>query len=267
MKNYAILLPVVFLWSTMAVAQNAPALCSDRPGNATPTCVAQPGAIQIETSLIDWTRNEDGSVETNSYLFGDSLIKFGIAGDTELRVGFMPYQYDRSESAGRVSSAEGLGDISLSARHRLIEGSALGGLSFAVQPFLSLPVGSAEVSAGTWSAGFVAPVDIPGPNNWSFNLSPMVAALADSDGDGRHFLYSGTVAAGRSLSRNLSATLELFAERDRDPAGHTTTVTADGMLAMQAGPDTQFDVATYVGLSDDAPAIELIMGFTRRFRP
>lgn len=77
---------------------------------------------------------------------------------------------------------------------------------------------------------------------------------------------SATAAAGYSLTPNLAATIELFAERDRDPADRLTTITADFMLGYQAGPDTQFDIATYVGLPDDAPGIELIVGFTRRLR-
>lgn len=188
--KYVCLLPVVLGWSGMAAAQDVPSLCSDRPGNATPTCVAAPGTIQIETSFVDWTGDEDMGVGTQSYLFGDSLVKFGIAGDTELRLGFTPYQYDRVSAAGRVATAEGIGDISLSARHRLVDGSAGsgGGVSFAVQPFIALPVGSDEVSAGTWSIGLTTPIDIPGPGGVSFNLSPVIAAQADSDGNGRHLL-------------------------------------------------------------------------------
>ena len=47
---------LTLLIGAAAQAQNAP-LCSDRPGKATPSCVIAPGAIQIETSAVDWTRD------------------------------------------------------------------------------------------------------------------------------------------------------------------------------------------------------------------
>ncbi|MDT0577108.1 transporter [Croceicoccus sp. F390] len=245
-------------------AQDAPPLCSDRPGDATPTCVLEAGAVQLETSIIDWSRSK-GDGTTNSYLLGDSLLKLGIGGDTEVRASFTPYQHSRTTRERFIATSEGFGDVGLSARHRFVDGGS-SGISFAGQAFVVLPTGSDEVSAGTWSAGIVAPVEFALGNGFNFNLTPLVAAQADSDGDGRHLLYSGTVAVGHALGSNVSMTGELFAQRDRDPAGHAKVVTANALLAWQPTPDLQFDLSTYVGLNSDAPDIEVLVGFTRRFR-
>ena len=211
------------------------------------------------------TRDAQGGARSDAILFGDTLLKYGVGHETEVRIGFTPYVRDRVRTVpGSVVVADGFGDIRVSARHRLINGGT-DGASLAVIPFATLPVGSREVSAGTWSAGAIVPVDIPVPGGWALNFTPTVAASADSDGDGRHLLYSGVIAATHSLGGNFGGTVELFAARDRDPAGHNTQVTADFLLAYAAGGNTQFDVSTYVGLNRQTPDIELLGGFTRRF--
>ena len=260
----ALLTLAALVGSTAASAQDAP-LCSDRPGKATPSCVVAPGTVQIETSAIDWTHDRTDSVRSDTLLFGDTLVKYGIGAQTEVRVSFTPYVRARTRvPGGAVAVAEGFGDVGLSFRHRLADG---GGdrPSVSVQPFVTLPVGSRAVSAGTVSGGVTLPIDIPLPGGWSLNATPTVAAAADADGDGRHLAYSGVAAVSHGIGPNLGGTVELFVQRDRDPSGHSTQATADFLLTWQPIANWQFDVSTYVGLNRNTPDVELLGGFTRRF--
>lgn len=248
-----------------AMAQDAPPLCSDRPGKATPTCVVAAGTLQLETSLTDWSHSSYNGSRDDTLLFGDSLVKYGIGSGTELRVSFTPYIHDRVRDGSAVSVADGFGDIGLSFRSQILPGNA-DGLALSIEPYVIVPAGSHQVSAGTWSAGVVVPVSLPLPGGWSLAASPSVAASADSDRHGRHLFYSGVVAVGHGLGSNVSGTVELYAAHDRDPSGHTTPVTADFLLAWQPSTNLQFDVSSYVGLNRDAADVELLGGFTRRFR-
>lgn len=265
----SLLSPTILLFASVpATAQVPPRalpLCADRPGKATPACVVAPGVVQVETSVLDWARDDTGGVRTDVLLFADTLVKFGIGGDTEARVSFTPYIRSRRRGPdGSVSVADGFGDVGLSLRHRFLDGGDAD-VSIAAQPFVSLPVGGDAVSAGAVTGGVTLPIDIPLPNGWILNFTPTVAAAADADGDGRHPLYSGVVAVGVPLGPTVGATAELFVQRDRDPLGRTTQTTADLLLAWQPAPDWQLDVSTYVGLSRDAPGLQLLGGFTRRF--
>ncbi len=247
-----------------AVAEDAP-FCSDRPGKATPSCVVAPGTVQIETSAIDWTHDNVGGTRTDTFLFADTLVKYGIGGNTEARVNVSPYVRSRTRGpGGAVSVVDGFGDIALSLRHRFVDGGE-SGISVAALPFVILPLGSDAVSSGIVSGGLTVPVDIPLPGGWALNTTPTVAAAADADGDGRHLAYSGVVAVTHALTGNLGATVELFGQRDRDPLGHSTQATADFLLAWQPIRNWQFDVSTYVGLTRNTPDVELLGGFTRRF--
>ena len=72
---------VVLLATSPAAAQVPPQalpLCADRPGKATPACVVAPGVVQVETSVVDWARDDTGGVRTDVLLFADTLVKFGI---------------------------------------------------------------------------------------------------------------------------------------------------------------------------------------------
>ena len=253
------------LATAAARAQDAPALCADRPGKATPSCVAARGTIQIETSALDWTRDDSAGTRSDTFLFADSLVKLGIGGDTEARVAVTPHIRQRTRDASGVTIADGFGDIGLSLRHRLIDGGDRR-VSFAVQPFVTLPVGDKAVSAGTWSAGIVTPLDIPTGTPLALNLTPTWAAVADEDGDGRHFQASIVAAATHPISGTLSGTFELFAQTDDDPAGSSTQATADFLLAWAPADDWQFDLSSYVGLTRATPDLSLLIGFTRAFR-
>lgn len=240
-------------------------LCSDRPGKASPTCVVGSRTFQVETSAVDWTRDAAAGTRNDSFLIADTLLRYGIGPQTEVRVAFTPYVRSRTRSAdGGVSIADGFGDVGLSLKHRFIDGGS-NGVSVAALPFVSLPVGSDAVSAGTVSGGLIIPVDIPLNGGWSLNATPTVAAAADADGNGRHLSYSGVVAVSHALTSSIGATGELFVQRDRDPTGHTTQATADFLLAWQPIANWQFDASAYVGLNRDTPDVELLGGFTRRF--
>ena len=261
-------LPAALLFapaSASAQDASAPSLCSDRPGKASPTCVVAPGTFQVETSIADWTRdNSDGS-QDDTVLIADSLLRYGIADGLELRVAVTPYIHDRTRGGGVIDRDDGFGEVGLSARYLAVDGGE-DGLSLAVQPSVTLPVGSHDVSQGTWSADLSVPVSLPLSDGWSLGATPAIYASADADGDGRHFAYSGVGSISKDVGGGVTLTGELWALRDQDPSGHVTQATLDLMGAWQSDSDTQFDLGSYIGLNANTPDIQILGGFTRRFR-
>ena len=258
-----LLVATLLLGASTASAQDAP-ICSERPGKAVPSCVLDATTVQVETSAIDWTHDQSDGTRSDTLLFADTLLRYGVGADTEVRINVTPYIRSRTRTFNVVSIADGFGDVSLSVKHRAINGGDRG-VSVAVLPFVSLPVGSDAVSAGVVSGGLTVPVDIPLPGDWSLNTTPTIAAAADSDGHGRHLAYANVVDLSHPLTANLTATTEFFIQRDRDPFGHSTQATADVLFAWTPIRNWQFDASSYVGLNHDTPDIELLGGFTRRF--
>jgi len=76
----------VLLLSGSAQAGTLRELCPDRPGKATPACTLDPGHVEYETSIMDWTHDRAGGIREDSVLVADSLLRIGLNMDTEAQI-------------------------------------------------------------------------------------------------------------------------------------------------------------------------------------
>jgi hypothetical protein len=242
------------------------AYCPTRPGLGTTPCTIAPGHVSVETALTDWTLSQDSTQRSDTVLIGDSFVRVGLTDAIEAQVGWTPYGHVRARDklAGTVDSSSGVGDVTLGfkANLRHPDGS---GVSIAVQPFVTLPVGGATLGAGDWGAGVVVPVTFDLSDTVNFATTTELDAAVDSDGHGRHFAASETFGLGFKLSKALTASVEGQVLRDEDSAGKTTQDLASLSLAWAAKDNLQFDVGGVAGLNRNAPDVELYMGISRRF--
>lgn len=238
--------------------------CPDRPGLDTPACTIAPGRISVETSLADWTRDDQPGSREDTILFGDTLVRVGVSDTIEARIGFTSFGHDRMRDSTGVESVNGIGDVSLGMKANLHhpDGSDL---SVAVLPFVTLPVGRSSIGAGDWGAGFLVPVTYELSDTVSLDLTPEIDAAVDEDGNGRHLAYSSTAGLSVKVSKAFILTGEVQALRDNDPDRHATQALAALSLAWMAGDDLQFDLFGAAGLNDDTPDARLYAGISRRF--
>lgn len=251
----------------VALAQQASRdLCADRPGLGTPACTVEPGRIVFELGLADWTREHDGDKRTDTILAGDMLVRIGLAGHLEAQVGWTGYGDVRTREplTAMVERRDGIGDVTLALRRNLSnpDGS---GLSIAIMPFATLPVGNSAIGAGDWGAGLLLPIGFDLGSGLSLAFTPEVDAAVDSDGSGRHFAYGSVAGLGFDLSGSLSGTAELSATRDEDEPEHTTQMLASLSFAWQSGDDLQLDIGANLGLNHDSPDRQIHAGIVRRF--
>lgn len=263
--SYGPVAGILLLWSLPAHADERD-YCPARPGLGTPACTMSPGRVSVETGLIDWTREDDAGERTDTVLIGDTLVRLGVSDSVEAQLGWTPYGHvrTRDKSSGQIDRAGRIGDVMLGLKANLAhpDGS---GLSIAVQPFVTLPVGRSPVGAGDWGGGVVVPVTYDLSDSINLQATSEADAAVDGDGRGRHLAYSGILGLGISLAGALDLTLELEAVRDDDPAGHTTQALAAASLALMTDRDTQVDIGAVAGLNDAAPAAEIYVGLSRRF--
>lgn len=252
------------LAGTPALAQERD-YCPERPGLDTPACIVDRGHVSVETSLVDWTLDREGGAREDTLLAGDTLVRVGVTDGIEARVGWTPFAHVRDrDAAGRVRTADRIGDVSLGAKVSLAhpDGSAL---SVAVLPYVTLPVGRVPAGSGDWGAGALLPVTWEISDTVSLDATPELDAAVDADGHGRHFAGSMTVGVAFKLAEPLSFTPELQVLRDDDPGGRTTQALAAASLAWMATKSLQFDVFGAAGLNRDSPDAEIYAGIARRF--
>jgi len=238
--------------------------CPARPGLGTPACTMAPGQVSVETSLADWTLDKQGVDRTDTVLIGDTSVRIGLNDTIEAQVGWTPLGVVRERAGGAVNRATRTGDatLGLKANLRNPDGS---GLSIAVQPFVTLPIGRAPVGAGGWGVGLVVPVTYDLSKTVNLEITPEVDAAVDQGGRGRHLAYSGVVGVGIALDDKLTFTLEDQLVRDEDPSGSTTQDLASASLAWMPRKTLQLDIGAVAGLDRNAPDVELYAGIARRF--
>lgn len=240
-------------------------LCPDRPGLGTPACTVEPGSMLFEVGLADWTLDRTADGRTDSWTFGDALLRAGLTPSLEVQLGWtmLGHVRDRDRTTGDVTRTTRTGDVTLALRQNLAnpDGS---GFSAAIMPYATLPVGGEGVGAGDWGAGLIVPVSFE-LGSVSLGLTPHVDAAVDGDGDGRHLAYGSVVGLGFGVSDSVSMAAELSLTRDRDPGGRTTDALAGISAGWQPDADSQWDLGANVGLNRDSPDVELYFGFARRF--
>jgi len=238
--------------------------CPDRPGLGTPPCTIDRGRGDVEIGLADWTLEKGGGDRTDTWEFGDLLVRYGLTDHLEMQLGWTAFGTVRERSGGSVSRMSGIGDATLALRQNLIhpDGS---GFSAALMPYASLPTGGRAIGAGDWSAGLLVPLSYELPHGLTLDFTGRIEAAADADRHGRHLAYGGIVGLDAELSRDVTMTFELSAQRDEDPAGHSTPLIGAVSLAWMAKPDLQLDAGANAGLAGGAPDAELYVGIARRF--
>ncbi|TCQ09562.1 transporter [Sphingomonas faeni] len=257
------LLSFAALYATSASAQDRE-YCPERPGLDTPACTIAPGKISVETSIADWTRDDQPGSREDNILFGDTLVRVGVSDTIEARIGWTPFGHDRKRDSTGVDTVNGVGDVSLGMKANLLnpDGS---GVSVSVLPFVTLPVGRSSIGAGDWGAGFLVPLTYELSDTVSLDLTPEIDAAVDQDGNGRHLAYSSTAGLAFKVAKDFTLTGEVQALRDNDPDQHATQALAALSLAWMANDDLQFDILGAAGLNDDTPDTRVYAGISRRF--
>jgi len=247
---------------------NADRLCSERPGLTTSACITAAGHLQTETALADWTLDLRDGERDDTVLIGDTLVRYGVGGKTELRLGWTPFGIDRDRDPdGTVKRAHRVGDATFGMKTSIVERKGDNGLAVSVIATALLPVGRRPIGAGDWGVSFELPITYRTSSKISLQATPIVAAAVDDDGRGRHSLYGSAVEVEYALSETLKADVSAQVTRDDDPDPTVRGTPALGGVALswQPGRNTQFDLGTNVGLNKAAPDIEVSAGVSRRF--
>jgi hypothetical protein len=239
--------------ATSALAADEQPICADRPGKATPTCTVPLGVVQIETGLVDWTRDS----HTDELDFGASAVKVGLTDRLHIELDLPAYTTVRHGPSG-------FGDSALALKYRFTRGDAP--VQLAVRPFLKIPTAGHSLGNGKVEGGVAFLADSSfanSPAGW--DLAPEVDLVADADGSGYHFAMIGAASVSVPLSNHFTISGELWGAWDFDPSGTVRQYSADAAAALLLSPDLQLDAGINFGLNHAAPDLEIYSGIAVRF--
>jgi Putative MetA-pathway of phenol degradation len=266
MRKLVILLATIVAAPAFAQAtdagESAP-LCTDRPTKATAVCTVPAGAVQLETDLPSWTRNDDGGVRSDVILYANPTLKLGLGANTDVQVNWAPYVSVRTRSGGVVGRTEGVGDVYVRVKQRLTNADSK--LQIGIVPYVKAPTARSGIGNRKWEGGLVVPIQYSLPGGVTLTAAPEIDALADADGRGKHVQLIGALNIGKTLTSKLTAYAEVWTAQNYDPAGTVRQYLADVALAYLATPTLQFDVGGNFGLSRATPDAQIYFGVSTRF--
>ena len=240
--------------------------CPDRPGLGTPACTMSPGKASLEVGLADWTVQSDPDERSDTFTLGDVLLRYGIAEHAEVQVGWASLGFSRSRDrlTSEVEHYSGTGDVTLALRRNFAHPDGTG-LSLAVMPYVTLPLGREPIGDGDWSAGVLVPLTYELSDTWALATTSEIDAAVDENGKGRHLSLSEVIGASAKLSSKITASVEYAITLDRDPADRHVEHVSGLSLGWQPSDNLQLDLGANLGLNHHADDAEIYFGISRRY--
>jgi hypothetical protein len=237
-------------------------ICTDRPGKGNNACTVPKGAVQLETDLLNWMRMDAKGTRTDTILYTNPTLKFGLSDSADIQINIAPYEEVRTRTGAVSDRIGGVGDLFLRFKQRLTGASAK--TQVALFPFVKLPTARRAIGNGAVEAGLAVPVNIDLPADFSLGISPEADLLLDEDESDRHLSAMTAINIGKTIGK-VNVAAELWGQEDFDPAGTTEQVSADVMATWTPRPKLQFDVGANFGLNRDTPGVQLYAGVSTRF--
>lgn len=264
MRSRMFVVALLLLRATPSTGADPQPICADRPSKSTGECTVPKGSWQVETGLIDWTRDKSDGVTTDQASWGGSLVKYGISDNADIELGITPLETERVHGSGTDEHHSSFGDTLVRAKYRLTPADAP--VLVALDPFVKLPTANHQLGNGKVEGGLlVATSAALGKSGLTLSLDPELDWIADADGDGHHAATQQVINLGLAINDKLTLSAELWGRWDWDPAGTGKQASADGSIAYLVNNDLQLDAGANLGLNRQTPDVEVYSGISVRF--
>jgi hypothetical protein len=264
MRGRILIAATVLLVASSASAADEQPICPDRPSKSTGPCTVPQGKWQLETGLVDWSRDDSGGVTTDSVVWGNTGIKYGISGNADVELWLTPLETVSTHGGGLHELDSSFGDTLVRVKYEITPDSAP--VQVALDPFVKIPTANHRLGNGKVEVGLLVPLQIAvAKSPFTVSLGPELDWLADQEGDGHHAAMIQLVNLGWQANPKLTFTTEIWTQWDWDPAGTGKQVSWDGSIAYLVNKDLQLDAGANFGLNSQTPDVELYTGISVRF--
>ncbi len=241
-------------------------LSTDRPNKSTSPHTVDAGHFQVETDLFGGL--EDGydasRTRTREFFTADPVLKLGLTNFADIEVALGGYQNDqvKNRTTGSTANFDGFGDVTLRVKVNIL-GNDAGPVALAVEPFFKVPTATRGLGNGVGEFGLTIPLQVTLPYNVTALFVTEFDDFKNEDNTGRHAGYTNLLNLSYPVTQSFTVAAEVWSQVQSTDV--PSQYTLDLSLAYQLGANTQFDVATYVGLNKAAPNLVAYAGISRRF--
>ena len=234
-------------------------ITGDRPdGTESPTTV-DAGHVQIEMSLIDYSRDREPGTSVEAIATGATNLRIGLLTDLELQVLFDSYTREEVESAGVTDRTAGFSDITLRPKFNLW-GNDSGPTALAIMPAVKIPT-STDLSNDEIEGALVVPFGMDLSDRFALGLMAEIDWVYDeTDNDYDSELFH-TAVLGFAFNDAIGIYVEYIGIAG---SGAYQPFFSSG-ATMKLSENLVLDAGTVIGLNDAANDLQIFSGFTVRF--
>ena len=233
--------PPPVIKTTLQGKAELPEMVTDRPDYTESTQVVGKGVVQVENGFTV-ERSQGGS----SLAGPELLMRVGMTKRLELRVGGDGFLSQRMPGAEKIV---GYSDVELAVKILLVE-QGRRRPALALIPLLSLPLGNAEFSSGTYDP--TLKVALGKDLTQGFSLGGNINFSSISTPDGRFLQTAFSASLGHSLGRGYSGYWEIFGFTPWEKNGSAAWIANTG-ITRSIGRNAQVDVRVGKRLTDCGP--------------
>jgi hypothetical protein len=263
MRGHVLIFVAALVASRAAAADEQP-ICADRPSKSTGPCTVPKGQWQVETGLIDWSRDKSDGITADMTAWGNTAIKYGVSSKADVELWLTPLETLSIHGGGVCAHQSSFGDMLVRVKYALTPDSAP--VQVALDPFVKIPTANHQLGNRKVEGGLLVPVQVPiGKSPVTLALDPELDLLAEADGNGRHLATQQVVNLGIQASEKISLSTEIWAMWDWDAAGTGKQLSWDVAGAYLPTKNLQLDAGANFGLNSQTPDVEVYTGVSVRF--
>lgn len=217
------------------------------------------GNFQVELPGV-YSHEDERNVRQNNLAAG-TILTYGMLESVDLALGGA-YLWQRTREDGADSRANGIADTVLGVKWRFYEKD---GLSFAVNPWLSLPSGDEEAGHGTGGVGYgLSVITTKKLKPWSFNAA-VAFTRNENRVEERKNLWSMGLAALFELAERFRLVGNIGAYRSPDPGSNTACAFILGGFIYSPTDLLDIGCGMKFSLTQSEPDVAAILGLTFHF--
>lgn len=240
-------------------------LSADRPDLTESAYSVAAGHFQVEMDAVSYSRDNDGSIRTETYNLAALNLKAGLCNWADLQVMVEPYisARIRDRDSGLTERHPGFGDITPRVKVNLW-GNGGGPRALAVMPFGKFPSNQDDLGNDAVEGGFIFPFAAELPAGWGLGAMTEVDFMEDSDGHGHHPEFINTITFGHDPVGNLAGYVGFFSLVSMgDHAPGLGSVNFGFTYAVSE--DLQLDAGLNIGVTSSADDFNPFRGMSWRF--
>lgn len=245
-------------------------MTTDRPDTTESPFTVDAGRVQIETSLFGYARSRADATArvVDTYEFGTTNIRVGLASNAEVNVVWQPYGIVRGHHYDpllRVRES-GIGSMDIRAKVNLWGNDGFdkpGDTALAILPYVTLPTDRRNgISAEHVDAGVIVPFAIHLTDRLGLGLNAGATFAKDEDRGGYDTAYIATASLAYEWNDRLGTYYEIAIEFAGDDGDIVVLGTG---LTYALNDNLQLDAGINFGVTPASDRINPFVGIASRF--